>query len=310
MAGSTHGHGSSGFRAFFRWSVKTRMHSIESPRPRLTSRNILSMTFRSRLLLGAALVLSSTCVLAGDTADDWHYAATVYGWFPDIGGRTRFPSGADGTIDVDISTILDHLKMTAQGSFEMHKGRWGGFGDVVYLDVGDAKSATRSVEFGGTPLPASVTAAMDFDLKSLFLSMAATYRVVDASDASVDVLLGARFATLKQALDWEFSGNFGPTIPPPLTGSREASVDQWDVIVGLRGRSQFGPEGHWALSYHFDVGTGDSDLTWQAVLGVAYAFGWGDLGVAWRYLDYDLDSEGPITDMNFNGPAFGATFRW
>jgi hypothetical protein len=39
-------------------------------------------------------------------------------------------------------------------------------------------------------------------------------------------------------------------------------------------------------------------------------FGWGDLGVAWRYLDYDLKSDGPITDMNFNGPAIGATFRW
>lgn len=287
------------------------MHSIEPPPPpRITSRNMPLMTFRPRLLLGATLVLLSTCALADDAAGDWHYSATVYGWFPDIGGQTHFPSGAGGTIDVDISTILDHLKMTAQGSFEAHKGRWGGFGDLVYLDVGAAKSATRGVEIGGTPLPASVTAAMDFDLKSVFLSMAVTYRIVDASDAALDVLLGARLATFEQTLDWEFTGNFGPMTPPPLTGNREASVDQWDAIAGIRGRSQFGPEGHWALSYHFDVGTGDSDLTWQAVLGVAYAFGWGDLGVAWRYLDYDLDPDGPITDMNFNGPALGATFRW
>ena len=39
------------------------------------------------------------------------------------------------------------------------------------------------------------------------------------------------------------------------------------------------------------------------------AFGWGDLGVAWRYLDYDL-SDGPIVALNFNGPAVGVIFRW
>jgi hypothetical protein len=58
------------------------------------------------------------------------------------------------------------------------------------------------------------------------------------------------------------------------------------------------------------LGTGDSDLTWQAMLGFGYSFGWGDLCVAWRYMDYDLDSGGAITDLNFNGPALGATFRW
>jgi hypothetical protein len=46
------------------------------------------------------------------------------------------------------------------------------------------------------------------------------------------------------------------------------------------------------------------------LLGVGYAFGWGDLKVAWRYLDYDLESGAPIADLNFSGPALGATFRW
>jgi hypothetical protein len=37
---------------------------------------------------------------------------------------------------------------------------------------------------------------------------------------------------------------------------------------------------------------------------------WGDLGVAWRYLDYDLQSDGPIQELNFNGPGVGVSFRW
>ena len=57
---------------------------------------------------------------------------------------------------------------------------------------------------------------------------------------TLDVLLGARLATFKPALDWEFSGNFGPITPPPLTGSREESIEQWDAIIGARGRLAFG----------------------------------------------------------------------
>jgi hypothetical protein len=248
--------------------------------------------------------------IAQQTSDDWQFSATIYGWFPDIGGQTRFPAGAGGTIDVDISTILDHLKMTAQGSFAIQKGRWGAFTDLVYLDVGEAKSQTRHLEIGGQPLPAGVTADVDFDLKSVIWTFGGSYRVVANDSATFDVLLGARLASADQTLDWEFSGNFGPVTPPPLTGTREESVDQWDAIAGVKGRFAFGPDHNWVVPYHFDIGTGDSDLTWQGMVGLAYAFGWGDVGVAWRYLDYDLNSDGPISEMNFNGPAVGATFRW
>jgi hypothetical protein len=268
----------------------------------------LSLTLALCVALLAGLAPSRA--MAQGAGDDWQFSATVYGWFPDIGGQTRFPAGAGGDIDVDISTILDHLKMTAQGSFEVHKGSWGAFTDIVYLDVGEARSQTRNLEFGGIPLPAAVTADVDFDLKSIFWTLAASYRVKDASGSVIDVLFGARLATFKQTLDWDFSGSFGPVTPPPASGTRAADVDQWDAIVGVKGRFSFGPEGHWTIPYYLDVGTGDSELTWQGMLGVAYTFGWGDLGVAWRYLDYDLGSEGPITDMNFNGPALGATFRW
>ena len=260
-------------------------------------------------MLGA-VALTPCGVLAQGASDEWQFSATVYGWFPDIGGQTSFATGGGGTIDVDISTILDHLKMTFQGALEVRKGRWGAFTDIVYLDVGESTSQTRHVEIGGQPLPASVTTALDFDLKSTFLTLAGTWRVTDTSGATFDVLFGARLATLKQNLDWDFSGNFGLVTPPPLTGSRAVSVDQWDAIVGARGHFAFGAEQKWTMPYHFDVGAGDSDLTWQAMVGLAYQFGWGDLGVAWRYLDYDVKSDGPITDMNFNGPALGATFRW
>ena len=258
----------------------------------------------------AAAGIAAPPLHAQEISNDWQFGATIYGWFPDIGGHTEFPLGGGGDIDVDISTILDHLKMTAQGSFEIQKGHWGVFTDIVYLDVGESKSNTRDLAINGVPLPTSVTTSLDFDLKSTFWTLAAKYRLVGSDAATLDLLAGTRLAHMNQDINWEFTGNFGSITPPPVTGNRETSVDQWDFIVGAKGRIAFGANGKWAVPYYFDLGSGDSDLTWQGVLGLTYSFGWGDLGVAWRYLDYDLDSNGPIKDMNFNGPAMGATFRW
>ena len=254
--------------------------------------------------------LTPPCVFAQESSDEWHFAATVYGWLPDIGGHTKAVLGDGRAIHVDISTILDHLKLTGQGSFEIQKGHWGGFTDLVYLDVGDSKSQTRGFTIGGQALPASVQATADFDLKSVIWTFAGSYRSFASPGAKLDWFAGARLASFKQDLSWQFTGSFGPITPPPLTGSRRVSVDQWDAIVGLKGRFAFGADHKWVAPFYVDVGTGDSDLTWQAMLGLGYSFGWGDLGVAWRYLDYDLKSGGAIADMNFNGPALGIAFHW
>jgi hypothetical protein len=246
---------------------------------------------------------------AQELSDDWQFGVAIYGWLPDIAGNTNFPVGGDSSIHVDIGTILDHLKMTAQGSFEIQKGRWGAFTDLVYLDVGDSTSKDRDVSIGGLPLPATVTTSLDFDLKTTIWSLAASYRVMAEEQATFDLLAGARLFKTKQTLDWRFTGDFGPITPPPLTGTRSSSVDQWDAIVGGKGRIALGQDRTWYVPYYVDIGAGDSDLTWQAMVGLSYEFGWGNVGIAWRYLDYDL-ANGPMQDLNINGPAIGAMFRW
>jgi hypothetical protein len=275
--------------------------------PTHMKRSVATMSF-ALLSLGVALTPSSAT--AQEISDEWQFAAAIYGWFPDIGGNTQFPLGGGGSIGVDINTILDHLKMTGQGAFEIQKGHWGAFTDVVYLDVGDSKSQTRGLEIGGQPLPGSIQARAEFDLKSTIWTLAGSYRSLASPAATLDWLAGARLVSIDQDLEWEFTGAFGSITPPPRTGNRGASADQWDAIVGLKGRFGFGADHNWVMPFYFDVGAGDSDLTWQAMLGFGYAFGWGDLGVAWRYLDYDLKSDGAIQDLNFNGPAAGVTFRW
>lgn len=252
--------------------------------------------------------LASPSVVAQEPSDDWQFAATIYGWFPDIGGHTALPIG-DNSIDVDVSTILDHLEITVQGSFEFHNARWGGFTDLVYMDVGESKSESRDITIGGMTLPAAVTANAEFDLKSMFWTIAGMYRVRTDQGATFDLLAGARLADLKQSLDWEFVGDLGPAPTPPRTGNRSASVEQWDAIVGAKGRVALGAEQRWVMPWYIDIGAGDSDLTWRAVLGLGHAFDWGQITVTWTALAYEL-SDSPIEDLDFSGPAVGATFRW
>ena len=268
-----------------------------------------------RLGLNALCFLSLAAALpaplvAQEISNDWQFAASLYGWFPDIGGHTEFPVRGSDTIGVDIGTILDHLKMTAQGSFAIQKGPWGAFTDVVYLDVGASRTQTRDVSIDGHPLPAGVTAATHFDLKTTIWTLAGNYRVVASPVVTADLLAGARLAALEQTLEWQFSGNIGSITPPARAGSRNTSVHEWDAIVGVKGRFAFGSDRKWAVPYYLDVGTGDSDFTWQGVLGLSYGFHWGDVSLVWRYLSYDLKSNAAIADMNFSGPALGATFRW
>ena len=76
------------------------------------------------------------------------------------------------------------------------------------------------------------------------------------------------------------------------------------------GRFAFGPQREWFVPYYVDVGTGESDLTWQIFGGLGYAFKWGDVLVGWRYLDYEFKSGSRLEDANLNGPMIGLGFHW
>ena len=83
-----------------------------------------------------------------------------------------------------------------------------------------------------------------------------------------------------------------------------------DFIVGMKGRASFGEGGRWFIPWYLDVGTGQSDLTWQAIGGLGYKFsGWDLIGV-YRYLDYKFQSGKKVESLDAGGFAIGATFRW
>jgi hypothetical protein len=261
-------------------------------------------------ILAGAATLQPAGASAEDGDGGWEWRATIYGWLPDLEATARFPTGGEGTINVDTATLLDNLDFTFMGALEVRKGSWGMFTDVLYLDEGASRSGIREVDIGRNDLPADVTADVVFDLKSWVWTLAGTYNLMGGSENPVDLAFGARMVDMDQSLAWSFNGDISQLPLPGPEGSSDISQTNWDAVIGLKGHTSFGTEGRWVLPWYFDIGTGDSDFTWQAMAGLGYQFGWGAVVLTYRYLDYDLDSDSAIADMTFSGPMIGASFTW
>ena len=262
------------------------------------------------IALGMSAALGPAAATA-QTMEKWEYTGIIYGWLPTIGGKTAFPGAVvSNDIDVDVNTILSHLKFTFMGSLEAQKGRAGVFTDFIYLNLGGSKSQTRDVNVGGLPLPVGVTGDFNLDLKSIVWTIAGEYRVATDSTAQVDVFAGARLIEMRQTLGWNFSADLGPIHNPGRSGTKEVTANKWDGIVGAKGRIVVPGSREWFVPWYADVGAGQTDLTWQALGGVGYRFTWGEIIAVWRYMDYKFKSGAPIEKLNFNGPAMGVAFHW
>ena len=270
----------------------------------------------TKLAALGATTLIGTNLYAGAAAaqtasEDWDFRATLYLFYSSIGGDIRLPTGAGAEIDLSQDDLVDHLKFTGMVAFELQRGRWGGFADAIYLDIGDSKSDTGMLAIGGgTPLPPGITADVSLDTKAWVVTLAGNYRVLSSDATKLDFIAGARLLDIDTTFNYAFNTDFGPFSGPARTGGAETKFSNWDAVVGLKGELKFGADRTWFARYYADVGTGDSDLTWQAIAGVGYAFGQSEVVLAWRYLDYEFASDDQVENLEFNGPALGFTFRW
>lgn len=259
------------------------------------------------LLIACGAVSAPT--LAQTSSSDWQFSAVVYLYLAELSGSATFPTGTTVDISVDPKQMVSSLNFAFMGAFEARKGSWGVFTDIMYLHASGSKSATRALSIGGVMIPANVTANADFDIKSTVWTLGGSYRVVGVPEATLDLVAGARGLFLKQHLSWQFSGDVGPLVGPGRQGSGDSNPTNWDGIVGAKGRWMFGDKHAWFVPYYLDVGTGDSQLTWQGITGLGYTFNsWGEVVGVWRYLDYRFSSHS--ASLTMSGPAIGVAFRW
>ena len=68
--------------------------------------------------------------------------------------------------------------------------------------------------------------------------------------------------------------------------------------------------GPWYFSFYGDIGTGESDLTWQAMAQIAYRFKWFDVSLGYRHLDWDFEDNAALDDLSVSGPYVGIKFTF
>jgi hypothetical protein len=263
----------------------------------------------SILTLSALLSTTALAPASAQETDQWTFRASVYGYFPDVEGAARFP-GADD-INVEAEDLVDHTDNVFMGAFEAQRGRLGTFVDVIYLNLGNSVQDTTQVSIGGgTPLPPGVTMDGALNIDAWVWTVAGSYRVYQSSNATVDLFGGARMLNADADLDYAFNVGFGPFSGPLQQGSLSADGENWDAIVGVKGRNTFGAEGQWFVTYYADAGAGDSDLTWQGFAGAGRSFGRYDITAGWRHLEYEFGDEANIENFVFDGPLVGASVNF
>ena len=252
------------------------------------------------LVAGAMLMAMSTAPGASESsAEDWQYGFMIYAWLPSISGSLNYtpPDSGDG-IAVDADNIIDDLQLAFMGSFEVRKGLWSGFTDVIYLDLTGDKSKSVSVPDGTT----TTLFDADLELTGWVWTLGGSYTVWRDQKSYLDLFAGARLLSLETDLKLTGGG------PGQLDRTLSESVDLWDGIVGVKGSLSINE--HWFLPYYVDVGTGDTELTWQAMAGLGYEFDWGDVVLNYRYLEYDEGSNGLLQNVGFGGAMLGVAFQF
>lgn len=274
-----------------------------------------SFVFAMAVLLSLGLLSVAS---AQGSDDDWEYSLTPYLWFPTIDGTLKYnlpPGSGSPSVSVGPTDWLDLLNWAALVSGNARKGRLSVFSDLVYLSM-TSKNDGRvlSVDDVGTriPIDASVVLNTRTDLDGLTVTLAGGYSLKQTDTGSFDFFAGVRFFGVDVKTSWDLTTDVtlpGGGIALPAQGSIGRDTDLWDGIVGIRGHSAFG-NGNWSVPYYLDIGAGSSDLTWNAMAGLAYEFDWGDLMLIYRHLEYDQDATSLLQDFSFSGPAFGARFHF
>jgi hypothetical protein len=275
---------------------------------------------KSALVCALALGALSAAVPAQATVNpydgNWHFSVTPYLWLPNINGSMdakipRVRTAAQNVIDdVRLSTeigpndYLSNLKFGVLVTGEARKGLWSVFTDVIYMDFGNQDSHIRNVTGPDGRRLTDLNRNTTTSLSSTLWTLAGGYTVVHDQTFNLDVLAGFRYVGIDTDLKWSVIGAHGFL---DQSGRVSNTMEEWDGIVGVKGQVRFG-DGRWFVPYYADIGTGSSNWTWQALVGLGYSFGWGDVSLSIRSLSYDFDKNN--ADLRMTGPALGVSFRW
>jgi hypothetical protein len=268
----------------------------------------------------AALTLALASALAApaakaDTPDywdgNWHGSIQPYGWLPGVTATTRFqlPNNGPSVEQKSDNNILDHLSGAFMLDGTVRKDNWGIYGDIDWVKFTNENGRFTSI--GGNRIGASANLNTRWGMKGGMVNLSGLYTLGHSQQGYADLLFGVRYLWLKGNLNWNFSftGN-GGRIDIEDSGKLHNQTHVTDAIIGLRGRWSPFEDKNWFFPYYVDVGTGDSDNTYQLMVGVAYGFHWGDIALNYRDVEYKEGSDKFLKKVELSGPAISVTWHF
>ncbi len=199
--------------------------------------------------------------LARPSIDDakWRFDFTPYIFLPASVKGDSTVAGQTVSVDLDTSDLIDLLDFAYASRFEAWKGDYRLILDLSYINLGADGTVTG-------PGPFALNAAVNVDLRQLYIDGLGSYRVVNApyDDAgnywSLEAMGGIRYNYLKQEVRLKFSGGPGPGVGTTLGGSKTWA----DPMLGTRVTASLGER--WKTAMRADIGgfgISDTDLTWS-----------------------------------------------
>ncbi len=264
----------------------------------------IARSVRSSVPFIAALLPAVAMAAAEDSG--WHGRAMVYAWLPSVDGETIFTDPDAPDEDVDVGKILQAIDTVFMGGITVRNGSWGLLSDYIYLDLSDDKDNALSLGFPRPGASIELGYSAKLRLTGYVWNTAGTYRLVDKPGYHLELLGGFRYLDLEEEFQVRFFAGDDSSSDNINVKAKDGYLDG---IIGVHGKAVIA-DSRWYTSYYLDVGTGDSDITWQAIAGIGYAFDSLDLSLSYRHLEWDFGPNRGLQSLSFSGAMFGIGFRW
>lgn len=246
------------------------------------------------IILSSLLLPTGSFAAVSSDTNGWQYQLSPYIWLPGQSGSMTL-AGQPVNLDVDFSDdVLGNINLAAYVIGEARNERWGIIVDIAYSDIEDDEALAPGIVFQ----------SINSKTKTLMLSAAASFRVVDHENSFVDVYAGIRYWSIDSTL----------TLNSAAIGDRDINdSDNWfDPVFGLRGRHTFGQSKVFVSGKVTLGGFGaGSDFMWDLIATLGYQWTPATSTViGYRYFDVDYEGDDFVYDIEQGGPMIGFTWRF
>jgi hypothetical protein len=261
------------------------------------------MKRRIGVSVAAALLISWCSLASAETAADWDWYFAPYLWGPSVSLDVTVDNDPVVGADASFEDLLDKTDIAGMFHFEGQCEHAGFLVDALFLDLGSNQTTTAR-----PPLPSGTQTTLGV---TIGIYEAAGFYRPGGKAHGLDLIFGARM--------YDYRSRLEATFPAPINAKTSRGTDK-NLIDAFGGVRYLVPIGkRWDFVARGDVGTGGSDLSWNAHASFGVRLGKTDLfnlRFGWRYMELDVTKDAqPLSidmesDLTLNGPIIGFAMKF